>query len=155
MHIVDRRLVHAAPEAVWRHAVLVERWPLILPHYRWVTRSEGEPAGDGIVEMAAYRRFGGPLNWPTWWRSRIWVTAAKHEIRYRHIGGITTGMDVIWTITPTNDGGSDVTIVHSWDGPPWPLIRRIAAEVVIGPVFVHGIAERTLAGVARAAEAGR
>ena len=53
------------------------------------------------------------------------------------------------------DGGSTVTIVHEWDGPPWPLIRRIAAEGVIGPVFVHGIASRTIAGVARAAELAR
>ena len=64
-------------------------------------------------------------------------------------------MDVLWSILPTPDGGSDVTIVHTWDGPPWPLIRRIAAEIVIGPVFVHGIAEQTLAGVARAAERGQ
>lgn len=152
MRIVDRLVIRASPDRVWPHAVDVERWPAILPHYRWVRRTEGTPRGDGIVAMSAHRPFGGPLNWPTWWTSRIWVDAAKREIRYRHIGGITTGMDVLWTITPTDDGGSDVTIVHTWDGPPWPLIRRIAAEVVIGPVFVHGIAERTLAGVARAAE---
>jgi hypothetical protein len=107
------------------------------------------------VEMSAYRPFGGPLNWPTWWKSQMWTDAARHEVRYRHIGGITTGMDVLWTITPTPDGASDVTIVHTWDGPPWPLIRRMASEWIIGPIFVHGIAERTLAGVARAAEAGR
>lgn len=152
MRVVDRRMVHAPPARVWPHASLVEQWPAILPHYRYVTRTEGEPGGDGIVEMSAYRRFGGPLNWPTFWRSRIWVDAAKYEVRYRHIGGITTGMDVLWSILPTADGGSDVTIVHTWDGPRWPLIRRFAAEVVIGPVFVHGIAEQTLAGVARAAE---
>jgi hypothetical protein len=80
--------------------------------------------------------------------------AARREIRYRHIGGITTGMDVLWTVAASPDGGTVVTIVHTWDGPPWPLIRRIAAEWVIGPVFVHGIASRTLAGVARAALGG-
>jgi len=41
-----------------------------------------------------------------------------------------------------------------WDGPDWPLIGPAAALGVIGPVFVHGIASRTLAGLARAAEAG-
>jgi hypothetical protein len=45
-----------------------------------------------------------------------------------------------------------VTIVHTWDGPPWPLIRRPAADWIIGPVFVHGVASRTLAGLARAVE---
>ena len=153
MRIVDRLLIRAAPERVWPHAVGVEQWPQILPHYRWVTRREGEARGDGVVEMAAWRPFG-PLNWPTWWLSQMWVDEARHEIRYRHIGGITTGMDVLWTITPTAEGWSDVIIVHEWSGPPWPLIRRPAAELVIGPVFVHGIATRTLAGVARAAEAG-
>ena len=43
--------------------------------------------------------------------------------------------------------------MHEWSGPPWPLIRRPAADWVIGPVFVHGIASRTLAGLkARRAE---
>ncbi|CAN5714791.1 hypothetical protein BH23GEM1_BH23GEM1_07820 [soil metagenome] len=45
-------------------------------------------------------------------------------------------------------------IVHAWDGPRWPLIGVYAAQVVIGPVFVHGIASRTLAGLARVAERG-
>lgn len=153
MRTVDRLVVHAPPSAVWPHAVRVEQWPTILPHYRWVTRTEGVPEGaEGVVEMAAYRPFGGPLDWPTWWRSRMWVDAARHEIRYRHIGGITTGMDVRWTLVATPDGGTDVTIVHEWEGPPWPLLGALAAELVIGPVFVHGIASRTLAGVARAAE---
>ena len=154
MHTVDTIRIDAPPHVVWPHAVQVERWPLILPHYRRVTRVEGLPEGDGVVTMAAYRPFGGPLNWPTWWRSRISIDAARREIRYRHIGGITTGMDVLWTFAAAPGGGTVVTIVHTWDGPPWPLIRRIAAEWVIGPVFVHGIASRTLAGVARAALGG-
>lgn len=154
MRVVDRLIVRAAPELVWPHAVMVEQWPVILPHYRFVTRREGAAGGDGVVEMSANRPFG-PLNWPTWWLSQMWVDAGRKEIRYRHIGGITTGMDVLWTMTPTAEGWSDVTIVHEWNGPSWPLIRRPAAELVIGPVFVHGIASRTLAGVARAAVGAR
>jgi len=68
------------------------------------------------------------------------------------IAGTTTGMDVLWTIASHGDGWSDVTVVHTWDGPPWPGLRRIAAEWIIGPVFVSGIASRTLACLARAAE---
>ena len=34
----------------------------------------------------------------------------------------------------------------------WPLIGVFAATAVIGPVFIHGIASRTLAGLARVAE---
>jgi hypothetical protein len=54
----------------------------------------------------------------------------------------------------TADGGTDVTIVHDWTGPRWPLIGGPAARWVIGPVFIHGIASRTLAGIRRAVEAG-
>jgi hypothetical protein len=47
-----------------------------------------------------------------------------------------------------------VRIVHVWDGPPIPVVGPIAATTVIGPVFVHGIASRTLAGLAAASERG-
>jgi hypothetical protein len=151
MQTVDTIRIAAPPERVWPFAAEPERWPEILPHYRWVTRSRGNRGGDGIIEMAAWRPFG-TLNWPTWWESEMWVDAARHEVRYRHVRGITRGMDVLWTITPDGKGGSDVRIVHEWTGPAWPLIGGIAARVVIGPVFVHGIASRTLAGVRRAAE---
>jgi hypothetical protein len=60
-------------------------------------------------------------------------------------------MDVEWTFESVA-GGTLVRIVHVWNGPSWPLIGEIAARGVIGPVFVHGIASRTLAGLARSAE---
>jgi hypothetical protein len=72
-------------------------------------------------------------------------------IRYRHVRGITRGMDVAWRVMP-RAGGTAVEIVHEWDGPAWPLISRPAANLVIGPVFIHGIASRTLAGIKRHAE---
>ena len=152
MRTVDDIHIDAPPDVVWPHAMNVEAWPTILPHYRWVRRSAGAVGDDGVVEMSAWRPFG-PLNWPTWWESQMWVDATRREIRYRHVRGVTTGMDVLWTILPDGRGGSNVRIVHEWSGPAWPLIRRPAAELVIGPVFVHGIASRTLAGIKLAAEA--
>jgi hypothetical protein len=80
------------------------------------------------------------------------VDPVKPAVRFRHVGGITTGMDVEWTFEPAGREATHVRILHLWDGPPWPVISPFAATVVIGPVFVHGIAERTLAGLARAAE---
>lgn len=151
MRTVDRLVMRAAPAVVWPLASNVEQWPRILPHYRHVTRIAGTAGGDGVVEMAAWRSFGW-FQWPTWWRSDMTIDAAARQVRYRHIAGITTGMAVLWTIEPHPNEWSDVTIVHTWDGPPWPGLRRIAAEWVIGPVFVSGIAMRTLAGIARAAE---
>ncbi len=152
MRTVDEALVAAPPDLVFEAAADVERWPDILPHYRWVRMVSGTRE-EGVVEMAANRPFG-PLNWPTWWRSEMRMDAARREVRYRHIGGITTGMDVLWRVTERN-GGSHILLTHDWTGPRWPLIRRPAAEWVIGPVFVHGIAARTIAGVARAAESRR
>jgi ribosome-associated toxin RatA of RatAB toxin-antitoxin module len=151
MKVIDEGHIAATPERVFAAARNVEGWPGILPHYRWVRTLEQHP-DRSVVEMSANRPFG-PLNWPTWWVSDMWVAPERHEVRYRHIRGITRGMDVLWQVVPEGEG-SHVTIVHEWDGPPWPLIRWIAANVVIGPVFVHGIASRTLAGIRRSVEAG-
>jgi hypothetical protein len=79
------------------------------------------------------------------------VNRGDPSIRFRHVGGITKGMDVEWTFI-SRPGGTHVRIVHVWDGPRVPLIGAGAAVYVIGPIFVHGIASRTLAGLAQVAE---
>jgi coenzyme Q-binding protein COQ10 len=159
MEEVDSQRVHAPADEIFDLASHVEKWPTYLPHYRYVTFREKRSDGGGIVEMSAYRPFalrGGRrrrdvFNWPTWWVSEMEVNRTKASIRFRHIEGITRGMDVEWTFTPATDG-TDVRIVHSWDGPNWPGIGEFAATRVIGPVFIHGIASRTLAGLAAVAE---
>ncbi|MGH7522168.1 MAG: SRPBCC family protein [Gemmatimonadales bacterium] len=148
MRTVDRIRVHAPFEKVFAAASTVARWPAILPHYRWVRLLE-----DGLVEMAAWRPFGGGLlKYPTWWVSQMTIDRPAGEIRYRHVRGITRGMQVVWKLVEAR-GVVDVEIVHVWSGPPWPLIGKLAATVVIGPVFIHGIASHTLAGIKRATEA--
>ncbi len=142
MRTVDRLRWDAPLARAWAVAADVMRWPERLAHYRWVRRTP-----DGLVAMSANRPFG-PLGWPTFWTSEMALEPARGAVRYRHVRGVTTGMDVEWTLVP--DGrGVDVTIVHEWTGPPWGPLRRPAAEWVIGPVFVHGIASRTLAGLGR------
>ena len=149
MRTVDTRWIAAPPDRVYRHAANVEAWPSILAHYRWVRMRERRPDG-GLVEMAAWRPFG-PLRWPTWWLSEMHLNVINREVRYRHVEGVTCGMDVLWSIVPEGDG-TRATILHEWNGPSWPLVGGPAANWVIGPVFVHGIASRTLAGIAWAAE---
>jgi len=149
MRTVDRLRMRAPADRVFRAAADVERWPELLPHYRWVTMRERRSDG-GIVEMAAWRPFG-VFNYPTWWVSEMRVEPSLLEVRYRHVEGITRGMDVVWRVASAGVL-TDVEIVHEWDGPDWPLIRRPAAEWLIGPVFVHGIASRTLAGIRRFVE---
>ena len=154
MTTVDEHLVHAALPVIFALAADVERWPEHLAHYRYVRFSERRSDGGGTVEMSANRPFGA-ADWPTRWTSLMSVirpgATQPPSIRFRHIRGITSGMDVEWTFAPVDDG-TLVRIMHVWNGPSWPLIGDIAARGVIGPVFVHGIASRTLAGLATAAE---
>lgn len=146
MRTIDRLRMRAPVSAVYAAASDVERWPALLPHYRWVRILERRPDG-GLVEMAAWRPFG-VVKYPTWWVSEMRVDPAAPAVHYRHVRGITTGMDVVWRLE-SRGGETDVTIVHDWAGPRWPVIGRAAAEWVIGPVFIHGIASRTLAGIGR------
>ena len=150
MRTVDRIAVAAPIERVFRFAADVERWPEFLPHYRWVKMRERRENG-GRVEMAAWRPFG-VLKYPTWWLSEMEIVPQTHEVHYTHIGGITRGMDVVWRLEERADS-VEITLTHEWSGPRWPIIGKIAANWVIGPVFIHGIASRTLAGVKHKAEA--
>ncbi|HEY2853123.1 MAG TPA: SRPBCC family protein [Gemmatimonadaceae bacterium] len=156
MRTVDERFVRSRLATIFQLALDVERWPQLLPHYRFVRFRERTSDDGGIVEMSANRPFG-PFNWPTWWVSQMSVQRKALRggdeplVRFRHIEGITTGMDVEWSFHP-DKGGTKVRLVHAWNGPPWPVVGGVAAANVIGPVFVHGIASRTLEGLARIAE---
>jgi coenzyme Q-binding protein COQ10 len=147
----DGCTVHAPLARVFACAADVGRWPEWLPHYRWVRFLEHSADGGGVVEMAAWRPFG-PLRYPTRWVSEMRVDRETPAVRYRHVGGITRGMDVEWRFEGAGDGGPvRVRVVHRWAGPPWPLVGGVFASWLVGPVFVHGIARLTLAGIARAA----
>jgi coenzyme Q-binding protein COQ10 len=160
METVDESFVRAPVQHLFELASNVEKWPSHLPHYRYVRFRERRADGGGLVEMSAYRPFhlSGTrnralgINWPTWWLSEMSVDRKRPAIRFRHVGGITKGMDVEWTFAPSA-GGTHVRIVHLWDGPRrFHRIGGLAARYLIGPVFIHGIASRTLAGLAAVAE---
>ena len=107
MRTVDRRHVRAPAERVFQAAMDVEQWPVLLSHYRWV-RLLDRTGDRTIVEMAAWRPFG-PIKYPTWWVSEMWVDRGRPAVHYRHVRGITTGMDVVWQIVPVGDE-TDVTL---------------------------------------------
>jgi coenzyme Q-binding protein COQ10 len=155
MTTVDQREVRAPADAIFALARNVERWPALLPHYRAVRFIERTADGGGVVTMEAVRPFG-PFDWPTSWTSEMQVHDTAGEppwIRFRHVRGITRRMEVLWAFRQFADAPTTaVTILHLWNGPDWPVIGELAARRVIGPVFVHGIASRTLAGLARVAE---
>ena len=152
MKTVDHTRIHASLSQVFAAAADVERWPELLSHYRWVRMLDRRKDG-GLVEMAAWRPFG-LVSYPTWWVSEMTVDWDTPAVYYKHVRGITTGMDVQWRFVRM-DTSVKVSIIHEWNGPAWPLIGAAAAEVVIGPVFISGIASRTLAGIKRHVEANR
>jgi len=158
MLTIDEIRIAAPVAACFQAGADVERWPEILPHYRWVRFQRKEAFGRGLVEMAARRPFG-PLSYPVWWVSEMQVDERRPAVIYRHVAGITTGMDVEWSFRDQGDGTTHVRIVHDWkEGPRWPLpgaLRRAIADAVIGPVFIHHVASRTLLGIKRAVEGGR
>ena len=144
--------MRAPAQICFQVAADVEQWPNILPHYRWVRFHRRDDFGHGLVEMSAFRDFPGGVRYPTWWMSDMRSDADEPAVFYKHVRGITRGMDVKWSFQPRADGSTFVRIVHEWNGPEWPLISGIAANLVIGPHFVSAIAQRTLAGVGREAE---
>ena len=138
--------IDAPIDRIMALAADVEQWPIILPHYRWVTLLDG--GGDRkVVEMAARRdRF------PVKWRAiqTIERDGPTPVIRYRHIGGVTKGMEVAWTFEQ-NASGYLVRIDHELKL-PWPVIGGVVGDRVIGPYFVSYIAGLTLQTIKRLAE---
>jgi hypothetical protein len=150
MYTVDEIEIAGPVEACFRAGADVERWPERLPHYRWGRFQHKDRFGTGRVEMAARRGFG-PLPYPVWWVSEMEVDETRPAVIYRHVDGVTTGMDVEWTFHAQPNGTTLVRIVHAWDtGPRWPLpapLRRAISRLIIGPVFIHHVAGRTLRGI--------
>jgi ribosome-associated toxin RatA of RatAB toxin-antitoxin module len=201
-------LIRAPLAEIYSLAAAVERWPEILPHYRYV-RVREEQGQSHLVEMAARRgwipvwwmaqqecdpnlpeiRFhhvrgvtaGMDVAWrfapgpdgvrvreerarvrlvemaarrgwiPVWWMAQQECDPNVPEIRFRHVRGVTTGMDVAWRFAP-EPGGVRVSIHHQLDL-TWPVIGSFVAERIIGPHFVEYIAARTLARIKLLAEA--
>ena len=146
--IEDSILIDAGAARVYDLAAAVENWPDLLPHYRWVTilRDEGERR---LVEMAATRD-----GFPVRWVSLQWRDPHARTVRYRHVRGVTRGMDVEWTIEP-GPGGVRARIVHVFDA-PWPRpLGPLIARYVVCDLFVHDIAAKTLLHIKEAAEAER
>jgi ribosome-associated toxin RatA of RatAB toxin-antitoxin module len=155
MYTVDEIVMDAPLDICFQAAADVEGWPEALPHYRWVHFQQREAFGTGRVEMAARRHFG-PLPYPVWWVSDMRLDQQAPAVLYRHVDGITTGMEVIWSFREVEGERTHVKIVHDWDGgPAWPLprfLRKWIADLVIGPVFIHHVASRTLKGIRGKAE---
>ncbi len=138
------QLIDAPFERIFALAADVERWPQILPHYRYV-RPLPDPDGERRFAMGARR---GPI--PVRWEAVQRPLPAERRIEFVHTGGLTRGMWVAWRFEP-RDGQVDVSIEHRLDL-PWPLIGDLVARTIIGPHFIDAIAGRTLRRVKALAE---
>jgi|SRR5215204_2862171 len=136
MEMTTRIQIDANRDTIFGLAAAVEEWPRILPHYRWVRllRDDGRRR---MVEMAASRD-GIPVRWTAVQE----LDLAERRITFRHIRGITRGMEVAWTLTP-NDGGTLVEIWHEFY-PRWPFVPDALVSLVVGQFFVENIASKTL-----------
>jgi hypothetical protein len=133
-------------DRVFDLAADVERWPEILPHYRYV-RPVTDPGGERHFAMGARR---GPI--PVRWEAIQRPMRDDRRIEFVHTAGVTKGMWVAWRFADAPDGSLDVSIEHRLDL-GWPVIGSWAAEHVVGPQFIEAIAGRTLRRIRELAEA--
>lgn len=146
MRTVNQISIQAPWRKVFEAAARVERWPQVLPHYRWV-KVLASKGGLRTVDMAAHRD-GIPCRW----RSEQVLYPGQKRIYYRHIRSrFTQGMDVWWILTPRGRGRTDVLLTHAM--PPERPGMAWFRQRVVGDAFVRVIADRTLAGLKRHLEA--
>lgn len=146
------RDIHADPQVIFNLAAEIQDWPRILPHYRWVHVLVSDGPEQRTVEMAARRDIlPGFIGFPLRWTAVETMFPATRRIEFEHIGGITRGMRVAWTIDPSMGSNVRVRIRHVFE-PRWPVPPALV-RLIVGEYFVNGVARRTLACIAELAEA--
>ena len=144
METTNEITIRAPAEAVFALAADTERWPQILPHYRWVRRLHGDDEHK-IVEMAAWRDI-----YPVRWTAEQRNLPEELRITFKHVRGISRGMDVEWRLTRTPNG-THVRIWHRFRS-NLPLVGEFFAHRIVGQLFVSNIAGKTLKRIKHLAE---
>lgn len=135
--------VGASPRTVFELARQVPRWAELLPHYRKVT-VESQDGERVVAHMAATRP--GRIGIPVSWRAEHWSDDSDESdlrLQFRHVGGATVGMQVVWHIRPAVSGAS-VIIEHEFSR-PLPLLGPDLMPAIVDRFFIRPIAGRTLA----------
>jgi ribosome-associated toxin RatA of RatAB toxin-antitoxin module len=146
MNVTSTSIDIAAPAAtIYALASATARWPLILPHYRYV-RVHARDGARQTVEMAAWRDV-----FPLHWVAEQTNDAQRPHIAFRHIAGPTRGMEVEWTFVPAGED-TRVTIEHRLEF-AFPVLSEWLGKYVVGEYFIAGVAARTLGCIKRLAEA--
>ncbi|MGI9147695.1 MAG: SRPBCC family protein [Chloroflexota bacterium] len=144
------RHMRAHPAIVFHLAAAVEDWPRILPHYQWVRVLASHPDGRRVVAMAARRDVCPGLAIPLRWTAIQSIDERAHRIEFEHVHGITRGMQVAWTMEPSEETLL-VQIRHVF-APRWAVPDALV-RLIVGEYFVNGVAARTLRHIGDLAEA--
>jgi ribosome-associated toxin RatA of RatAB toxin-antitoxin module len=139
-----RIVVKAPAQTIYALASATERWPALLPHYRFV-RVLSANGDERTVEMAA-RRGMIPIRWTAVQRNDPTVPS----IHFRHVAGWTKGMEVLWRFEERG-GETIVSIAHTLNF-TFPVASSYIEKHVIADYFIDGVAKRTLAHMKRLAE---
>jgi ribosome-associated toxin RatA of RatAB toxin-antitoxin module len=146
VHTSHRARIAAPLDQVFAIARDVEAWPSLLREYRWCRIVERGPSRL-VFSMGGWVR-----GWPARWTAAQEVNPAAQRITFRHLAGITRGMEVEWRFAA--DGNAvEVELVHEFTM-QWPVIGRLVGDLVVGPIFIDFIARKTLQAVRRRAEDG-
>jgi ribosome-associated toxin RatA of RatAB toxin-antitoxin module len=146
MHTENRVEIRGDVKRIFQMAAQVDKWPDILPHYRWV-RVLQRKRRRTTVEMAA-RRGRLPVSW-----TAVQEVFPYERITYKHIKGFTTGMDVTWSFKPAQEG-VQVVITHDFSL-SWPLVGGFVSRYIVGGLFVKPIAAKTLHHIKLTVESGQ
>lgn len=144
MHSENAIQIRADRATVFRLAADIATWPRSLSHY-WRVRVLHDTGQRRVATMAAWRK-GFPVSWATVQE----LFPDEGRITYRHVGGVSSGMWVEWTLRESL-GTTYVRISHDFE-PNWPLVGPAAARL-IGRLFVLPIAGSTLRQIKTLAEA--
>lgn len=138
-------VMRGAWQDIWQLSSEIEKWPDYLPHYRYVKLIKRSDDGlEKQADMSAMRDLL-PVSWKTIQRLYPASDPAEAKIFFKHIGGVTKGMEVYWLFEPLGENVYRVTISHDWK-PNWPLVGSLAAHW-IGEMIVKNVAGKTLARV--------
>jgi ribosome-associated toxin RatA of RatAB toxin-antitoxin module len=146
MHTENGIEIRGPVKRIFQIAAQVDKWPEILPHYRWVRILQRKKRRT-TVEMAA-RRGRIPVSW-----TAVQEVFPYERITYKHIKGFTTGMDVTWSFKPVQ-GRVEVVITHDFSL-AWPLVGGFVSKYIVGALFVKPIASRTLQHIKQTVESGQ
>jgi ribosome-associated toxin RatA of RatAB toxin-antitoxin module len=129
-------VIQGDPSRIFELAANIQDWPLILPHYRYVV-VETQTERTKTARMGASRD-----GFPVKWRCLQELRPDDLRIIFTHIGGITRGMYVEWRLEP-GPQGTKVTIFHELNY-SIPVLGNLFAKYIVGRLFVHNIAGKTL-----------